>query len=169
MLTRKDLLAAHRLMTQRAGQALLLAEPDNPDRPLRRIGIGTFSGLMVAVLLVAGWGIAGLITKDGAARGIDAQTVVIAKGTGAKYVLCGDGRLCLTANYASARLALGGGGVKVRTVATKSLAKYARGPLIGIPGAPDALPDLLKDAVRTICASTVTRDGNRVPAASLSV
>lgn len=171
MLTRKDLVAAHRLMTQRAGQALMLAEPDNPDRPLRRIGIGMFSGFMVGVLLIAGWGITGLITKDGTLRNMDAQTVLIAKGTGTKYVVCGvnKDRLCTAANFASARLAVGGTTVKVRTVATKSLSKFQRGPLIGIPGAPDALPSSLVGTPWTVCASSVLRAGNRIPSASLAV
>ncbi|MEO3787012.1 type VII secretion protein EccB [Actinocorallia sp. B10E7] len=171
MLTRKDLVQAHRLMTMRAGQALLLAEPDNADRPLRRIGIGLFSGLMVGVLLVAGWGIAGLITKDGSIRNMDEQTVLIAKGTGAKYVMCQmqKDRLCTAVNYASARLAVQGGQVKVRTVATKSLSKFQHGPLIGIPGAPDALPSSLVSAPWTVCVSMVPHNGLRKPAASLAV
>lgn len=171
MLTRKDLVQAHRLMTMRAGQALLLAEPDNADRPLRRIGIGLFSGLMVGVLLVAGWGIAGLITKDGTIRGMDQQTVLIAKGTGAKYVQCQrrQDRLCTAANYASARLAVQGTQVKVRTVATKSLSKFQRGPLIGIPGAPDALPSSPAGAPWSACVSTVFPNGLRKTAASLAI
>lgn len=171
MLTRKDLVQAHRLMTMRAGQALLLGEPDNADRPLRRIGIGIFSGLMVGVLLVAGWGIAGLITKDGSIRNMDETTVLIAKGTGAKYVMCQmqKDRLCTAVNYASARLAVQGSQVKVRTVATKSLSKFQRGPLIGIQGAPDALPSSLVAAPWTVCVSTVSYNGMRVAAASLAV
>ncbi len=171
MLTRKDLVQAHRLMTMRAGQALMLGEPDNADRPLRRIGIGLFSGLMVGVLLVAGWGIAGLITKDGSIRNMDETTVLIAKGTGAKYVMCQmqKDRLCTAVNYASARLAVQGSQVKVRTVATKSLSKFQRGPLIGIPGAPDALPSSLVSAPWTVCVSTVSHNGLRVPAASMAV
>ncbi|GAA0966895.1 type VII secretion protein EccB [Actinocorallia libanotica] len=171
MLTRKDLVQAHRLMTMRAGQALLLGEPDNADRPLRRIGIGLFSGLMVGVLLIAGWGIAGLITKDGSIRNMDEATVLIAKGTGTKYVMCQmqKDRLCTAVNYASARLAVQGGQVKVRTVATKSLSKFQRGPLIGIPGAPDALPSSLAGAPWTVCVSTVSHNGMQVPAATLAV
>ncbi|WP_106402369.1 type VII secretion protein EccB [Actinocorallia populi] len=171
MLTRKDLVQAHRLMTMRAGQALLLGEPDNADRPLRRIGIGIFSGLMVGVLLIAGWGIAGLITKDGSIRNMDEATVLIAKGTGTKYVMCQTqkDRLCTAANYASARLAVQGGEVKVRTVATKSLSKFQRGPLIGIPGAPDALPSSLVGAPWSVCVSTVSHNGMRIPASTLAV
>jgi len=171
MLTRKDLVQAHRLMTMRAGQALLLGEPDNADRPLRRIVIGVFSGLMVGVLLVAGWGIAGLITKDGSIRNMDETTVLIAKGTGAKYVMCQEqkDRLCTAVNYASARLAVRGSQIKVRTVATKSLSKFQRGPLIGIPGAPDALPSSLVSAPWTVCVSTFPRDGETVAMSTLAV
>jgi hypothetical protein len=171
MLTRKDLVQAHRLMTMRAGQALLLGEPDNADRPLRRIVIGVFSGLMVGVLLVAGWGIAGLITKDGSIRNMDETTVLIAKGTGAKYVMCQEqkDRLCTAVNYASARLAVRGSQIKVRTVATKSLSKFQRGPLIGIPGAPDALPSSLVSAPWTVCVSMFPRDGETIAMSTLAV
>lgn len=36
MQTRKDLYQAHRLMMQRLGMALLQAEPDVPESPMRR-------------------------------------------------------------------------------------------------------------------------------------
>ena len=61
MQTRRDLLQAHRLMTQRAALALLQAEPDPPDQPLRRLNIGLISSVLVAVIVAAAFGVWGLL------------------------------------------------------------------------------------------------------------
>ena len=142
MQTRKDLLQAHRLMTQRASQALMLGEPDSPEMPLRRLNVATFIGIMVAILVTAGFGIVGLL-KPTSANGItDAGTIIIEKETGARYVWCLDDnkKLCPVANYTSARLLSGSGEAKQTLVSRDALAKYDRGSTLGIPGAPDTLP-----------------------------
>lgn len=144
MQTRKDLLQAHRLMTQRASQALMLGEPDSPELPLRRLNVATFIGIMVAILVTAGFGIAGLL-KPSAANGItDAGTIIIEKETGARYIWCLDNskKLCPVANYTSAKLLTGSGSgdSKQSLVSRDALAKYDRGATLGIPGAPDTLP-----------------------------
>jgi type VII secretion protein EccB len=59
--------------------------------------------------------------------------------TGARYVYL-DGLLHPVLNYASARLVLGEN-LHVVSVATPSLDGATRGPMIGIPLAPDSLPD----------------------------
>ncbi len=66
--TRKDLLQAHRLMTRRAALALLQAEPDPPDQPLRRLNVGMFSSVLVAGIVAAVFGIWGLIAPGQARR-----------------------------------------------------------------------------------------------------
>ncbi|MCW2939522.1 MAG: hypothetical protein JWN00_2507 [Actinomycetia bacterium] len=142
MQTRKDLLQAHRLMTQRASQALMIGEPDTPELPLRRLNVASFSGAMIAVLVAAGFGIWGLLIPGGA-QGLDKPgTIIIEKETGARYVWCGSGRtLCPVINYTSAKLLAGTGQPTQRLVSRESLSGYERGPLIGITGAPDTLPD----------------------------
>ncbi|TDD21939.1 type VII secretion protein EccB [Actinomadura sp. KC06] len=151
MQTKRDLLQAHRLMTHRASQALILAEPDYPEAPLRKMNIGTFAGIMVAILVGAGFGIVGLLFGGGNS-GLDKKGIVLMeKETGAHYVWCtpkGSQKdvLCPVANYASAKLAasLAGGGSgaapEQKSVSAKSLSDYPRGPMIGIPGAPDSVP-----------------------------
>ncbi|MFI6514807.1 type VII secretion protein EccB [Spirillospora sp. NPDC050679] len=150
MQTKRDLLQAHRLMTHRASQALILGEPDYPEAPLRRLNVGTFAGIMVGVLVAAGFGIAGLIFGGGTRGLTDGGVLLIEKETGSRYVWCQpqsgkDKVLCPVANYASAKLAVGGdggtGGKKQKSVSAKSLAKFPRGPMIGIAGAPDSVPD----------------------------
>ncbi|MCW2900793.1 MAG: hypothetical protein JWO67_3058 [Streptosporangiaceae bacterium] len=157
MQTRKDLLQAHRLMTQRASQALILGEPDHPEQPLRRVSIATFSGIMVAVLIAAGAGIFGII-RPGGAKGLEqAGMLIVEKETGARYVWCESGKLCPVANYVSARLLAGADDKTRRTVSRDSLSKFQRGPLIGIPGAPDTLPDPKKlvKTPWTVCVRAV--------------
>jgi type VII secretion protein EccB len=144
MQTRKDLLQAHRLMTQRAAQALILGEPDSPEQPLRRLNVAGFIGVMVAVLVAAGFGIVGLLSGGGGAQGLEQSgSIIIEKETGARYVWCVDQspRLCPVANYTSAKLLAGSGQPSQHLVSRDSLAKYDRGTMIGIPGAPDTLPD----------------------------
>lgn len=144
MQTRKDLLQAHRLMTQRASQALMLGEPDSPEQPLRRLNVAGFIGVMVAVLVAAGFGVVGLLTGGGGAQGLDDPgSIIIEKETGARYVWCVDQsrKLCPVANYTSAKLLAGSGQTNQHLVSRNSLSKYDRGTMIGIPGAPDTLPD----------------------------
>jgi type VII secretion protein EccB len=158
MQTRKDLLQAHRLMTQRASQALILGEPDHPEQPLRRVSIATFAGVMVAVLIAAGAGILGVIRPGGATGLRQAGMLIVEKETGARYVWCDNGKLCPVANYVSARLLAGADDKTRRTVSRDSLTEFQRGPLIGIPGAPDTLPDP-KKLVKTpwnVCVRAAT-------------
>lgn len=152
MQTKRDLLQAHRLMTHRASQALILAEPDYPEQPLRKLNVGTFAGIMVGVLVAAVFGIIGLLFGGGSS-GLDQKGIVlIEKETGAHFVWCtpqGSQKdvLCPVANYTSAKLAasLAGGGsggaAEQKSVSAKSLSKFPRGPMIGIPGAPDSVPE----------------------------
>lgn len=142
MQTRKDLLQAHRLMTQRASQALMLGEPDTPELPLRRLNVASFIGFFVAILVTAGFGIVGLL-KPSSANGItDPGSIIIEKETGARYIWClqDTKKLCPVANYTSAKLLAGSGDAKQSLVSRDALSKYERGETVGIPGAPDTLP-----------------------------
>ncbi|XVQ11672.1 type VII secretion protein EccB [Spirillospora sp. CA-255316] len=157
MQTRKDLLQAHRLMTQRASLALISGEPDNPELPLRRMNIGAFSGVMIAILVCAAFGIFGII-RPGGAKGLEkAGMLLVEKETGARYIWC-EGKLCPVANYVSARLVAGKDAKSRRTVSTNSLSKFERGPLIGIQGAPNTLPEpkKLTKAPWSVCVRAVT-------------
>jgi type VII secretion protein EccB len=158
MQNRKDLLQAHRLMTQRAALALLQAEPDPPDRPLRRLNVGMFSSILIAVMVAAVFGIWGLL-DPGTAQGLSGPgTLIIDSQTGTSYIWCQNGKLCPVVNYASARLALGVSSPDQRTVSQASLAQYPRGPLIGIPGLPQPLPDasMLVGQPWSVCVQAVS-------------
>jgi type VII secretion protein EccB len=156
MQTRKDLLQAHRLMTRRAALALLQAEPDPADQPLRRLNVGVVSSILVAVIVAAAFGIWGLVAPGRAGDLAAPDTLLLDKATGTPYVPCQHGKLCPVLNYASARLALGTATPNQREVTQASLARYPRGPEIGIAGLP-APPDpsLLVGQPWSVCVQTV--------------
>jgi ESX secretion system ATPase EccB len=153
--TRKDLLQAHRLMTRRAALALLQAEPDPPDQPLRRLNVGAFSSVLVAGIVAAVFGIWGLIAP-GQAGGLTApDSLLIDQATGTPYVPCQHGKLCPVLNYASARLALNTTAPDQRDVSQASLARYPRGPEIGIGGLPPLpAPGMLVGQPWSVCVQT---------------
>ncbi|MEV4470730.1 type VII secretion protein EccB [Nonomuraea sp. NPDC049504] len=142
MHSQRDLYQAYRLTVQRIGLALLRAQPNQPEWPLRRQTIGFLAGIMVAVLLCVGFAVYGLLRPGGTKSLEEPGTLIIERETGARYVYSHDQRrLVPVANYASARLVLASGQVKERVVAREALTAYERGVPIGIPGAPDSLPD----------------------------
>jgi type VII secretion protein EccB len=140
MQSRRDLFRAHRLMTQRAALALLRGEPDVPDQPLRRLNVAAFSGVLVAAIVTVLFFIWGLIGHGGSPLRNQPGTLAIDEQTGTSFVFCRGGELCPVVNYASARLALDSASLNQQTVSQSALAKFARGPLIGIPGLPQPLP-----------------------------
>lgn len=142
MQTRRDQLQAYRFVTRRVMAALLHGEPDTPESPMRKLAVATFSGVMVAVLAVAAFGVWGLLRPGGAQSLEDPGTLIIEKETGTRYVFdTKSQRLDTVLNYASARLLLDSDTITVRRVSQRSLVKYRRGPTVGIPGAPESLPD----------------------------
>ncbi|MEU5883515.1 type VII secretion protein EccB [Spirillospora sp. NPDC047279] len=153
MQTRKDLYQAHKLMTQRVALALLQGKPGAAESPLRRTGVGALCGVMVVVLVAAGFGITGLLFKGGARNLEQPGLVLIEKETGAAYSYSAQQkRLIPFLNYTSARLAMSGTSIQRKLVSSRSLAKYPRGPLTGIPGAPESLPTVVR-APWSLCVS----------------
>jgi type VII secretion protein EccB len=139
--SQRDLYQAYRLTLQRIGLALLRAQPNQPEWPLRRQNIGFVAGIMVAVLLCVGFAVYGLLRPGGTTSLEQPGTLIIERETGARYVYSQEQRrLVPVANYASARLVLAAGKIKERVIAREALSGYERGVTIGIPGAPDSLP-----------------------------
>ncbi|GHJ05916.1 hypothetical protein TPA0907_02830 [Micromonospora humidisoli] len=81
---------------------------------------------MVAVLVAAGVGIYGLLTKVGGNSWRQPGAVVVEKESGATYIYL-DGRLHPTLNYASALLAAGRPGTPVVRVSASTLGTVPRG------------------------------------------
>ncbi len=142
MQTNKDLYQAHRLMQQRLGMALLQGEPDVPESPMRRQNVATFGGILVGILVLAVFGIWGLVSPGNATKLTEPGQLLVEEESGATYVYSAKQRRLLpVANYVSARLVLDAGEVRTRSVSAASLTEFARGPVIGIEGAPDSLPE----------------------------
>ncbi|MGH3155629.1 MAG: type VII secretion protein EccB, partial [Streptosporangiaceae bacterium] len=109
------------------------------------------------VMVAAVFGIWGLIDPGGA-QGLDTPgTLIIDSQSATSYIWCDHGKLCPVVNYASARLALNTDTPNQRTVSQASLASYPRGPLIGIPGLPQPLPDpsMLTGSPWSVCVRAV--------------
>ena len=153
MQTRKTRLQAYRYGARRSVAALLNADPDGPEAPLRSLTGGVLLGALVAVLVVVVATVYGLMRPGGATAWRDGSGLIVEKESGTRYVYVG-GALHPVLNVASARLILGQPALTVRSVSRDSLGATPRGLPVGIPGAPEALPaaSALVGAAWTICA-----------------
>jgi type VII secretion protein EccB len=171
MATRRDQLHSYQFMTQRVISAFVMRETDPQQSPLRR-GVGAvFGGLMVAIIVAAGFGIAGILTKVGGDKWKTDGAVVIEKETGASFVYF-DGALHPTLNYASALLAAGRPNPSVFRVAGKALGSAPRANTVGILNAPNSLPARNRRVGLpwTVCATPGTDSAGRtISTTSLAV
>ncbi|MEU3795725.1 type VII secretion protein EccB [Streptomyces fructofermentans] len=139
MQTRRDHVQAYQFAAGRLASALVSGEPGRGESPTRRSALGTVFGVALVVLLCAGFGVYGLVSpiakddwrKDG--------VLVLDKDTGNRYIYA-RGVLRPTRNYASALLITGKRNAP-QTPSAKSLAGVPHGAPVGIPGAPDSVPD----------------------------
>jgi type VII secretion protein EccB len=138
MRSRRDQVQAHTYVVSRLTAALVHAEPDAPESPLRRTGLGSFAGLMIGTLLVAGFLVWGLISPGSKAAALSQGQLLIVNGTGAKDVYVGN-TLRPVLNWSSA-LMLMDGNPAVTDVSPAALKGIAQGQPLGIVGAPDTLP-----------------------------
>ena len=139
MQSRRDQVQAHAFVTGRLVSAMVRADPDAPETPTRRAVTGAFAGAMVAVIALAVFGMLGVLRPGGSTAWREAGAIIVEKETGSRFLLV-DGVLRPVMNLASARL-LAGAEAPVRSVSGKSLVGVPHGAAVGIPGAPDALPD----------------------------
>lgn len=138
MASTRDLLQAHQFLAQRAISALVTRDPDPEQPPFRRPGGAAIGGIVLGIVALVAVGVYGLIDPGGNSAWRDRPAVIVAKETGTRYVYL-DGVLHPVRNYASALLALGRHAETV-SVSSESLSGVPRGPLIGIPDAPDEIP-----------------------------
>lgn len=137
MATRKDLLKAHKFTSQRLVSALVERNPDDLEPPLRRIATGTFVSAMISVLVLAGFGVVGIIAGGGTKNWREDRTIIIDTSSGVVFAYLGTS-LHPTMNITSARLATGGG--PVMSVKSTTLRGEPQAGRIGIPDAPAQLP-----------------------------
>jgi type VII secretion protein EccB len=170
MASKRDQLHAYQFLVQRVISALVTRETDPEQPPFRRPVNGAFGGVAIAVIALAAVGVYGMINPGGNDSWMDGKSVVVEEETGTRYVYL-DGRLHPVENYTSALLAIGEH-AKTVDISRDSLAGVPRGPRIGIPDAPDALPgkDGLLDDGWTLCSQPAPDlTGTVVPTSVLMV
>jgi len=140
--TRRDQVQAHSFVAGRLVSAMLRAEPDAPNTPMRRFTVGAFSSVLIGIVLVAGFGIFGYLKPGGNKAFREPGALIVEKETGARYVFI-DGELKPVLNFASAKLILGNE-LRVVTASRNSLKGVPHGLPVGIESAPDFLPDAAK-------------------------
>jgi type VII secretion protein EccB len=135
--SRRDQVQAHAYVMGRLTSALVHGEPDAPESPTRRTTLGSFGGVMLSALAVAGFLIFGLISPSKSAV-FKAGELVMVKETGSRYVFAGH-ELHPVLNWSSAMLLMNGNPA-VTAVSAATLTGVPQGRPLGITGAPDALP-----------------------------
>ncbi|MFI1052196.1 type VII secretion protein EccB [Streptomyces griseoruber] len=146
MQTRRDHVQAYRFATGRLASALLTGDIRTGDSPMHRARLGSVFGIALAALLVAGFAVYGLL-KPQPRDWRDSGPFVAEKESGTRYLYT-DGVLHPVLNYTSALLALGEP-ARPHQVPRSALKGVPRGTVLGVAGAPDAIPsagDLLTGA-----------------------
>ncbi|MEE1941780.1 type VII secretion protein EccB [Streptomyces sp. TRM 70361] len=164
MASRRDELNAYTFAKKRLVSAFLQPSPSGTEegapRPLRAV----LPGVVVGVLVLAGFGAWGMF-KPKAPKGWDnpGEKVIIASDSTTRYVVLetdGKKQLHPVLNLASAKLLLDPSKLKIVKVDEKVLdsGKIPHGATIGIPYAPDRLPDD-DEAVKAKRWAVCTRPG----------
>ncbi|MDN3354776.1 type VII secretion protein EccB [Actinomadura sp. DC4] len=155
MQTKRDQVQSHLCVVGRLNAAIVSGEPDAPDPPMRRVVTGGVAGLVVGALVVAGFGVYGLIRPGGSTDWRTEGALVQVKESAARFVYLG-GELHPVVNFASAKL-IGGRNSHLVSVHENTIKDAPHGLPVGITGAPDALPkpDALKGRNWTVCAAPV--------------
>ncbi|BBZ10359.1 type VII secretion protein EccB [Mycobacterium branderi] len=135
-------LSGYRFLLRRIECALVGG--DARPRPMRALA----AGALVATLVIGACAVLGVLRPSGA---LGNAPIVMARQSGALYVRVGD-TWHPVLNLASARL-IAASGSNPQPVAESELAHTKRGPLMGIPGAPQLLPEPLDDTGWTVCDS----------------
>lgn len=139
MQSRRDQLHAYRFQARRAVAALVLGQPDVVEPPMRRLTATTLAGVLIAIIVAAGFAVVGLIRPAATDAWRRPGAVIVEEETGARLILV-DGTLHPVLNYTSALLALGQAGASAVVTPRAALRDVPRGAAIGIAGLPDSLP-----------------------------
>ena len=151
----------HRFLARRARHAVVARDVRMLHDPLRRQSTGLTVGVVAAVLGVAGAAVLALLDP---APDVGSTMIMVGRDSGQMYVRAGE-TVHPVRNLASARL-VSGEPAEPRTVRDADIAGTPRGGLLGIPGAPSALPGH-RDAEAaaavswTVCDEVVDADRGR--------
>jgi type VII secretion protein EccB len=142
--------SGYRFLRRRMVCALLGRDIRTADEPLHAEGFALLTGSMLAAAAVAGCAIFGTLQPQPT---LGDAPIVLAEDSGALYVRVGDVWHPVL-NLASARL-VAGSAVGPHLVRESAIGRAKRGPLLGIPGAPQHLGEPLPAAETTwtVCDS----------------
>ncbi|MDT4991244.1 MAG: hypothetical protein QOH97_1136 [Actinoplanes sp.] len=138
MQTQRDHVHAHQFQMGRMSSALVLGDPTSAENPSHRSMIGLMVGLVLAVLIVAGFGVFGWLVPGGSSSWKAKGTIIVEKETGNRYVYV-NGYLRPALNLTSAML-IEGAKAKIELTSQNSLKAVPHGAPIGISGAPQTVP-----------------------------
>ncbi|TDC56754.1 type VII secretion protein EccB [Micromonospora sp. KC207] len=163
MPSRQDQLHSYQFTVQRAVAALVMRETDPARSPFRRLAGAGLASVLVAAIALGGFALYGLFAGGGT-KWRDASAVIVEKESGARFVYR-EQKLHPVLNYASALLIIGAERPKTVLVSRRSIEGVPRGLPLGIPDAPDSLPDRARLSATgwTVC-SAVTAGAERAAA-----
>jgi ESX secretion system ATPase EccB len=136
--------SGYRFLVRRMEHALVRRDVRMLHDPMRSQSRALTVGVVLACLGLAACGVLALLRPQDR---IGDNKIVVGKDSGAMFVVLGD-TVHPVMNLASARLAVGDAS-KPAIVKDSAITGRPRGPLVGIPGAPSALPFDSKGAGRT--------------------
>ena len=139
---------------RRMAHALVRGDVRMVDDPLRAQSLSLAAGFVLATIAVAVCVVLAFLQPKG---DVGDAAIVMVRESGALYVRVGD-TMHPTLNLASARLITGVAG-EPELVSTSALDRVKRGPLVGIPGAPDtiAVPLGASESTWTVCEDSTER------------
>lgn len=150
-LTTKQQVNGYRFLLRRLEHALMRHDVRMLHDPMRSHMRALVVGITFALLLTGGCAVYGLIKPAGS---VGDSKIIAGKDSGGMYVMVGD-TLHPVLNLASARLIIGSPD-KPSSVAESKLSDYKRGPLVGIPGAPQSIqPPADADSSNWVVCDTV--------------
>ncbi|QSB06011.1 type VII secretion protein EccB [Natronoglycomyces albus] len=162
MRSRREQVDAHRYTTQRMNLALLMANPESTERPLRRVGMSIFASTMIMVIIMGIFLLVGLLGFGSSEP--EHGNIVMDRDTGEVYIYehqtPGDPNSPLVLfpvlNYTSALLALDfdpTGEPPVQRLKQDSIDPIPKAHPIGIVGAPSApTRNLDQDSKWNVCS-----------------
>ncbi|WP_406270414.1 type VII secretion protein EccB [Nocardia sp. NBC_00881] len=150
-LTTRAQVNGYRFLLRRYEHALIRRDVRMLHDPMRSQARSLIVGAVLGILVVAGAAILSFLKPAGS---VDDAKIVMAQESGALYAVV-DGTLHPVLNLASARLITGSDELPTSVKASK-LTSLPRGPMLGIPGAPAALPGASGDrSIWTLCDSVM--------------
>ncbi|MGV0792785.1 type VII secretion protein EccB [Mycolicibacterium sp. XJ1819] len=140
--------SGYRFLLRRMEHALVRGDARMLDDPLRAQTLSLIAGGVLAAIVVAVCAVLAVMQPRAT---VGTEPIVVVRETGALYVRIGE-TVHPVLNLASARLIAGVTG-QPSPVSASALDGVRRGPLVGIPGAPDAVGRILtaEEAAWTVC------------------